>query len=177
VDHVPARDANLLGALSLAVADRLAQTTTVAAEHGASAPAALVALAGYLDGATLEALRQVLGLTHSGAVRLADRLDAAGMLTRGSQRDGRAVALHLTPAGRRAADRVLAARETALAEVLGVLAPAQREALAELHERLLGGLTPDRPAARRLCRLCDAGACGHAEGRCPVTRAADAAGR
>lgn len=173
--HVPARDANLLGALSLAAADRLHRATAEAAQHGASAPAALVALAGYLDGATLEALRQVLGLTHSGAVRLADRLDAAGLLARGPQPDARAVALRLTPAGRRAAARVQAAREAALAEVLAPLAPGERETLAGLHARLLAGLTPDRAAARRLCRLCDADACGHAEGRCPVTRAADAA--
>lgn len=163
--------------LSLAVADRLGRATDEAAEHGASAPAALVALAEYLDGATLDALRRVLGLSHSGAVRLADRLDAAGLLARGPQPDGRAVALHLTPAGRRVAARILHAREGALADVLEPLTAEQRAMLAGLHEALLGGLTPDRAAARRLCRLCDASACGHAEGRCPVTRAADAAGR
>jgi MarR family transcriptional repressor of emrRAB len=173
VAHVTARHANLLGALSLAVADRLADATTAGATFGASAPAALVALAEYLDGATVDALRRVLGLTHSGAVRLVDRLSAAGLLERGPAPDGRAVALHLTPKGRRTVQDVLAAREHALAAVLAPLAPAERTTLAALHERLLSGLTPDRATARRLCRLCDGTACGHPQGRCPVTRAAD----
>ena len=34
-------------------------------------------------------------------------------------------------------------------------------------------LTVDTRAARETCRLCDAHACGHYEGACPVTRAAD----
>jgi hypothetical protein len=32
-----------------------------------------------------------------------------------------------------------------------------------------------REDARRTCRMCDPVACGHHEGRCPVTQAADAA--
>jgi hypothetical protein len=44
-------------------------------------------------------------------------------------------------------------------------------------ERLLGALllatTVDVSAARGTCRLCDAHVCGHYEGACPVTRAAD----
>ena len=59
------RDANLLGALGLAVADRLA---------GSSTAEALVELHGRRAGSTIEALSGVTGLTHSGAVRLIDRL-------------------------------------------------------------------------------------------------------
>src|SRR6266567_3796170 len=82
------RAANLLGALALAVCDRLHEAT----EHlddglAASEPAALVTLAHY-PGQSILALGRTLGLTHSGAVRLADRLAArllAGITTdRGS---------------------------------------------------------------------------------------------
>jgi len=106
-----------------------------------------------------------------------DRLSAAGLLERGPGSDRRAVALRLTPAGRAAAARVRVAREAALREVLAPLAREERAALTALHERLLAGLMTGSPAARRLCRLCDADACGHEAGTCPVTLAAAAAGR
>jgi hypothetical protein len=44
-------------------------------------------------------------------------------------------------------------------------------------DRVLGALldatTVDTRAAMGTCRLCDAHTCGHYEGTCPVTRAAD----
>ena len=55
---------------------------TVASPLGPSAPAALNALEGYLGGEPIDTLRQVLGLTHSGAVRLVDRLVAEGLAER-----------------------------------------------------------------------------------------------
>jgi DNA-binding MarR family transcriptional regulator len=113
----------------------------------------------------------VLGLTHSGAVRLVDRLTDAGLAERRRGSDGRSVAVALTPAGRRAAAAVRVARERALAEALSALSGDERRALSALHEKLLAGLTSDRASARRLCRLCDADACGHERGTCPVTQA------
>jgi hypothetical protein len=59
--------------------------------------------------------------------------------------------------------------------VLGPLDESERAGLTRLHEKLLAGLTGGRADAGRICRLCDAHACGHEEGRCPVTRAADRA--
>jgi MarR family transcriptional regulator, negative regulator of the multidrug operon emrRAB len=79
------------------------------AGHGASGPAALVALDGEAGGGSIDALRRILGITHSGTVRLVDRLAGAGLVERRVGADARAVALHLTPQGRRLARRVLAA--------------------------------------------------------------------
>ena len=173
--HTSARDANLLGTLSLAVTGRV--EAAVASPLGPSAPAALSALEGYLGGEPIDALRQVLGLTHSGAVRLVDRLADAGLAERRPGPDGRSVSVALTAAGREAALAVRAAREAALAETLAVLEPAERATLEALHAKLLAGLTSDRASARRLCRLCDPGACGHHRGTCPVTNARVAASR
>jgi DNA-binding MarR family transcriptional regulator len=170
-----ARDANLLGTLSLAVSDRLAAAVGEASGQGGAAPAALVALAVYLDGSSIDKLRRPLGLSHSAAVRLIDRLAQAGLVRRERAGDGREVSVKLTAAGSDAAERIRLARERALEAVLEPLDPAGRETLARLHELLLAGLTAGRADAQRLCRLCDAGACGHEEGLCPVTRAADAA--
>jgi DNA-binding MarR family transcriptional regulator len=171
-----ARDANLLGALSLAVADRLEAATRAAAAHGGSAPAALAALDTFLEGSSIDTMRKPLGLTHSAAVRLVDRLTAAGLVSRGAGEDGRSVAIFLTPEGRRAAAQVQGGRMRALEDVLAPLDPAEREQLTRIEEKLLAGLTSGRADAGRICRLCDAVACGHEEGRCPVTRAADRGG-
>lgn len=168
-----ARDANLLGAVSLAVAERMEEAIELPSLPGASVPAALVALETFLGGESIDALRRVLRLTHSGAVRLADRLQAAGLLERRDAADGRAVALALTPAGRAAARGALAAREARLREALAPLTAAERAQLRRLHEKLLAGVTTDRASAGRLCRLCDGDACGHPS-RCPVTQAAAA---
>jgi MarR family transcriptional repressor of emrRAB len=173
-----ARQANLLGTLSLAVSGRVEAAVAARSPYGPSAPAALAALEGYLGGEPIDALARVLGLTHSGAVRLVDRLADAGLVERHRGGDGRAVAVVLTPAGRRAAGEIRAARERALAEVLAVLGAEERRVLTGLHEKLLAGLTTGRDSARRICRLCDPGACGHEQGTCPVTTAASApAGR
>jgi hypothetical protein len=55
------------------------------------------------------------------------------------------------------------------------LDPAERAELARLHEKILSAVTDGRATAGRTCRLCDIDVCGHYEGRCPVTRGADAA--
>jgi DNA-binding MarR family transcriptional regulator len=157
------RDANLLGTLATAVAGRF---------DTSSEAAALVALHVYLGGSPIEALRRVLGLSHPATVRLVDRLQDRGLLRRAPGDDGRTVALTLTPAGRTRARDLQARRTAAVAEVLDVLDGAERAALGGLLEALLGGLVAGRADARRLCRLCDADACGHHDGRCPVTNAA-----
>lgn len=176
--HTSARQANLLGTLSLAVTGRVEAAVAACSPHGPSAPAALAALEGYLGGEPIDALARVLDLTHSGAVRLVDRLAAAGLVQRRRGADGRSVALTLTPAGRSAVAEIRAARERALAEALSALDAREQALLTELNAKLLSGLTGDRSSARRMCRLCDIEACGHERGTCPVTTAAHApAGR
>jgi MarR family transcriptional regulator, negative regulator of the multidrug operon emrRAB len=161
-----ARDANLVGALGLALADRLAEAAEPAG--GGSATAALVTLFGRDAGSTIDALARVLGLSHSGTVRLADRLVAAGLLERRRGADQRSAALYLTPAGRRAARRVLARRAASLQSALGLLTDDQQHELGELAALILGRLGAGSEAERRLCRLCDLEACGRSRGACPV---------
>jgi MarR family transcriptional regulator, negative regulator of the multidrug operon emrRAB len=169
------REANLLGAVSLTVADRVREAVELGAGQGGSAPAALVSLASYLDGSPIDSIRGPLGLTHSATVRVVDRLVDAGLAERREGPDRRSVAVELTPAGREVAARAAQARADALEEALAGLDPGERAELARLNSKVLSTLTDGRAAAGRICRLCDAHACGHEEGRCPVTRAADAA--
>ena len=166
------RTANLLGALALALADRAGAAVSAGAALSGSDAAALVTLRNYAEGEPLELLRRALALSQPGVVRLADRLQARGLVERHrSDRDGRAVALRLTGAGRRAADsrprrpRRGHRRRAAHAR----REPAAR--LAPMLERMLGAQTTDTTASLVICRMCDPDVCGHPE-RCPVTQAA-----
>jgi DNA-binding MarR family transcriptional regulator len=167
---VSVRAANLLGALSLTVADRINAAAVRAVGMGASGPAALTALNGPAAGATIDALRRILGLTHSGGVRLVDRLAEAGLVERRLGADQRSVALWLTPDGRRAARRVLAQREAAVEAVMSDLTATERNGLVRAAERMLASLNEAPGAEPRICRLCDLEACGRPRGRCPMQR-------
>ena len=166
------RTAQLLGALALALADGTGAAVEAQAGVSGSDAAALVTLRNYAEGEPLGLLLRALALSHPGIVRVADRLQARGLVERHrSDRDGRAVALLLTEAGRRAADSALAARAGAIDAALIALDPSQRRALAPMLERMLGAETTDSTASLVICRMCDPDVCGHPE-RCPVTQAA-----
>jgi DNA-binding MarR family transcriptional regulator len=164
--HMSPREANLLGALGMALSDALDDAAGLAG--GVSTASALVALHGTSAGGTIDALAGRVGLSHSGAVRLVDRLVREGLVERRRGADQRSVALVLTPPGRRLARRVLSRREANLANFLVVLTDDQQAVVAELLEALLGGLARDGEAERRICRLCDLESCGRSRGRCPV---------
>ena len=166
------RTGNLLGALSLAVTDRTSAAAGEALGQSESAAVALSALHHFLDDPSVDLLRRVLGLTASGTVRLVDRLQDVGYVTRGPGRDGRSVSLRLTPAGRRAAQRVSAARAGVLEDALAGLDPGEREQLDRILSRVLVGLMRGPGPTRWMCRLCDTTACGRDAHRCPVANAA-----
>ena len=170
-----ARQGNLLGTLSLEVTERVERAVRAVTAHTGAAPAALAALSTFLDGSSIDTLRRPLGLTHSAAVRLADRLAEDGLVRREPGADGRTVSIRLTDEGAAVAEGIRAERAAALAAVLDPLSADEREELAELLEKLLGGVVGGRADAGHVCRLCDVEACGHADGRCPVTQAADRA--
>ena len=154
------------------MSDRTADAVGGAAGQSASAATALSALHQFLDDPPIDRLRQVLGLTASGTVRLVDRLEEAGLVTRGPGTDGRSVSVRLTAAGRRAAKRVSAARGAILDDAVSRLDAAEREQLDRILSHVLAGLIRGPGATRWMCRLCDMSACGRDEGRCPVANAA-----
>jgi MarR family transcriptional regulator, negative regulator of the multidrug operon emrRAB len=166
------RTGNLLGALALTLSDRAAAAVQADAGVSRSDAAALVTLRNYAEGKPLDLLRRALALSQPGVVRLADRLEARGLVERHrGDRDGRAVALRLTAAGRGAADAALAARADAIDAALDALDAAERRALTPMLERMLGAETTDSTASLVICRMCDPDVCGH-PARCPVTQAA-----
>jgi MarR family transcriptional repressor of emrRAB len=149
-DSRNSRDANLLGAVSLAIVDRVRDATEIASGHRAAAPAALVALQQFAGGGSMDELRKVLGLTPSGAVRLVDRLAADGYVERRAGADGRSLALALTPAGRRGARRGLPPRAAPHQSVLAPLSAPERANLRARPGRVPGRRCRRRRAGREL---------------------------
>ena len=163
------RTANLLGALVGEVAERLVRQLKSHPNQTDTSAAAL-ALLSYYEGMSNADLARGLGLSHSATVRLADKLEAAGLVETRAGRDRRAVAFHLTPAGRARAREILTARCAAIAEVIDPLSAAEQEQLARLLERMLRAVTKSAEGAVHICRLCDEIACP--EESCPVHQAA-----
>jgi MarR family transcriptional repressor of emrRAB len=172
---------NVLGAFALALCDELEAATAQAAGHTGAGPAALVALSDLLAGRSVDDLRRAVGLTHSGGVRVVDRLVGDGLAERRPGLDRRSVALALTPGGRRLAGEVRDARQASLQRVLDALDQREQAVLADILDKLVAGVVDRRLEARRagagppggwLCRLCDPVACGRAEGNCPAANAA-----
>jgi len=173
-----ARLANLLGAAAIGITDRMQDAARDTAGLDTSDSTALIALLDFSPHGTIEALSRICGLTHSGAVRLVNRLATAGYVTRHPGRNARSVAVGLTAAGRTLAGQLRDARARAIAQTLAGLTKQQRTELAGACEVLIGALRTHRlarraagelPSGGALCRLCDFGACQRPQGNCPAT--------
>ena len=142
-----------------------------AAERELSSASVLCALRTFAPGASNDELRRVLGLSHSGGVRIVGRLEREGLLARRvDPSDRRALRIELTAAELREADAILAARRAALRSLLGALDAGEQDVLAELLGRSLSAATHGEDDARHICRMCEPGVCGHPDS-CPVTQA------
>lgn len=168
------RTANLLGALAQAVADRTAAEITEATGQSGSASAALSAMHQFLSRPTLDELRRVLGLTPSGAVRLVDRLQEAGLVARSPGSDGRSRAVVLTEQGRRAAEQIQTVRAHTLTGLLAGFSSEQRSQLDAGLSQVLVAVVQVKDGGAWICRLCDLTACGRGDGNCPTANAAAA---
>lgn len=168
--------ANRLGALALTLGDRVRDATESATGISGGGPAALISLREWADGSSVEVLAEAIGVSHSRAVRIVDRLEEGGLARRESDpSDGRRALVRLEPTGKKLADRALEARARILNGVVAELEPARVAQLEGLLAALLDATTGDERAARQTCRLCDVHVCGHFDGSCPVTMAADRA--
>jgi DNA-binding MarR family transcriptional regulator len=163
--------ANRLGAAALTLSDGIREVTEAATGMAGGMPAALVSLHEWADGRSIDVLAGALRVTHSRAVRVVDQLVAAGLARREPDpTDGRRALVRLEPEGHALAERALAARARFLDRVV---ADVDHAALDAVLDAILHVTTVDVPSAGRTCRLCDLHACGHNDGLCPVTRAAD----
>jgi MarR family transcriptional regulator, negative regulator of the multidrug operon emrRAB len=167
--HNSARTANLLGAAALAVTDLSLGDATRAAGVSASGAAALVVLSAA-PGLSVTELGRRVGLSQSAAARMVDSLEKQGMLQR-QPGLGRAVTVQPTRAGRRAARRLLDAREGPLTEAVAALDDDEQEMLAGLLDKLLTRLFDEVGDNELMCRLCDRPSCTAGDAVCPVGEA------
>jgi MarR family transcriptional regulator, negative regulator of the multidrug operon emrRAB len=177
-----ARLANLLGALATGLVDRVSAASSETAHLDGSAPAALVALLDFSPHGSVHVLSQIVGLTHSGGVRLVDRLVAAGLVERGAGADARSITVSLTRRGRTVAHGIRRERSAEIRDAMVGLTERQRAELVHACEIVIANLTRQRlaeraagglPAGGALCRLCDFDACGRLVATCPAASAAD----
>jgi DNA-binding MarR family transcriptional regulator len=174
MSQATARDANLLGTLGLAVSDRIRAAGEDELGVAGAAPVMLVALSTFLEERPLDEVANAFGITPSAVVRVIDRLAELGLVRRGPGADGRRISVTLTAKGRRRASAIQARRERELFAISAALTGAEQRELTRLNEKLLRALPDSRESAGRICRFCDVLACGHYEGRCPVTQGVDA---
>lgn len=172
-----ARLANLLGTVGTGLTDAVEDAIIDEPQLDNRTAAALVALLDFAPSASVRTLSHVVGLTHSGAVRLVNRLVTAGYVERGPGNDARSITVALTASGRTTAHRVHDHRHRAIAAALTGFTQQQRDQLTAACELLIANLTGHRltrraqgapPAAGALCRMCDFIACGRSAGRCPA---------
>jgi DNA-binding MarR family transcriptional regulator len=143
---------------------------------------ALIVMLDFSPEGSVHMLSQAVGLTHSGAVRLVDRLADTGWVTRRPGDDARSVKIALTRRGRTVAERARARRNDEVVGALEGLTARQRSDLMRSCEIVIGNLTRQRLAQREaggvppggaLCRMCDFSACGRPSGQCPAAQTAD----
>lgn len=157
------RTTNLLGALALAITDRVRSGMQNTFDRSGETAAAIVVL-GYAPGMSVELLRQVLALSHPGTVRLIDRLEEDGLVDRRKASDGRAVALHLTPKGGTLRRQLMDSRLETLESALSGLTAQERLVLGDLLSKVLTNLPETEMAKHRICRLCSVPTCSN----CPI---------
>ncbi|WP_430417625.1 MarR family winged helix-turn-helix transcriptional regulator [Parasphingorhabdus sp.] len=157
------RTTNLLGALALALTDRMKSGMKNIFNRSGETAAAIIVL-GYAPGLSVEILRQVLDLSHPGTVRLIDRLEGDGLVERGKAADSRAVALHLTRKGSRLRQQLIDSRLDLLEAPLAGLTADERLIFGDLLAKVLAELPESEMAKHRICRLCAVGTCSN----CPI---------
>lgn len=163
-----ARCSNLLGAFVIAVYDQMVERIETEESIAPQAAAALIVI-GFNEGRSVDFLSGALHLSHSGCVRLVDKLQGAGWVDRREGKDRRVVALYLTATGHKRAHSILRTRRRYLDGLLQSLSATQQRQFTAQIELMLYEMTGSEEHAEAMCRFCDETACP--QERCPITLA------
>ena len=156
--------ANLLGATVLALYDELRLAVESYTGRTGESPSAVVIL-GHQPGISNDQLSKLVNITHTGTVRLVDRLVEDGLVERRSSRlDKRSKALYLTASGEAAREEILKAREVKMSSALNQLTSEECNSLNSILGKLLVEVSRDDTHKLSICRLCDANSCPN----CPI---------
>ncbi|MBE0369927.1 MULTISPECIES: MarR family winged helix-turn-helix transcriptional regulator [Pseudoalteromonas] len=161
---------NLLGAFATTVTATIDEHVNTVGCRSANAATALVTIYNHPDD-SIDVLRKILNLTHSGAVRLINGLESEALIERRrSEMDGRSVVIRLTDEGVQRAKQILTARANATQSIMQSITVEQQQLLLPILEQALRTVTHDVSDARKICRLCNEGVC-RVQG-CPVEQSA-----
>ena len=158
---------NIVGAMSLAMVDKMEQAFAAETGRGPSAVAALMQI-GVEPGLSIERLRRIIALSHSASVRLVDQLVAEGLVRREASAgsDKRARAIYLTEQGETLFETARAARRRFTEAALSRLSGEERRALDGIVAKMFPALVGPGDDDDVVCRLCDETVCPTE--RCPV---------
>lgn len=156
---------NMLGALAIILADEMREAVDEALRTTGETAAALIMLGAH-PGVQIGELATALHLTHSGAVRLVDRLQKEELVRREMGRDSRTVVLSLTREGAKRRLVALRQRDRVLERALAYLSDAEAEVLGHCVDKMLRGLLTKKEHGYRYCRMCDEDTC--VPEHCPV---------
>jgi DNA-binding MarR family transcriptional regulator len=170
---VTAKAANLLGALSLTLADKINRAVENELGIGGIAGPALIVIEAE-PGITVEKLAKYLNLAQSSMVRAVQQLEGLGFVSKRTGEDRRVQMLHATRSGQTKARRILEARAKVLHAALDGLPAKETEALSRTVDRLIERQIAKPGDKFAICRLCDENACGEGDD-CPAERSASAA--
>jgi DNA-binding MarR family transcriptional regulator len=147
--------ANILGALSLLIQDRVESAWQAELDLSPMAAAALVQIDNE-PGSSIELIASHIGLTHSATVRVIDKLVERGFVEKDrARKDARAQSLKLSKAGKRVVQQLHAARNGVTDRLLADLDPVRRAALEEAIRAILYRCVEPGREADVTCRVCD----------------------
>lgn len=153
----PGRVANLLGALALAVTDRVCSDLQ-SVGFNANEAATLTTVAAN-PGLRIRDVATILHHSHSATVRLVAALAARNLLHKTAGHDRREAKLSLSADGQAAVEAIHRERRRRLEEIVADLPPEQLAPLRNALEVLLTSLATDDVETFRICRLCDETTC------------------
>ena len=150
--------ANLLGALSITLASEIWEAINT--EFGATGETGAAVVLLGVEPLSISELAAALGITHSGGVRLVNRLVSDELAERQpNPKDSRAVLVALTSDGHARRERALSERAAVLEPALVGLTTLERTALQGALRKVLAQLVVSPLAGTQICRLCDEGSC------------------
>ena len=122
--------------MALTLSDGIREATEAATGMAGGLPSALVSLAEWADGRSIDVLAEAMRVSHSRAVRVVDRLEAAGLAHREPDpSDGRRALVWLAPAGRELAEAALEQAHDLGRVSTGVAALQPGDSCADIVER------------------------------------------
>ena len=134
---------NLLGAAALGLGDAIRTAGTLRWPLGCETitATALITLLDLARGGSIRSVSRLIGISHSGTVRLVNRMVDDGLITREPGQDGRTLAVTLTQRGTSTAHRFRTGFGGGVGGELDGIAPRPRRTLAIITVVMVGRVT------------------------------------